>query len=213
MKVVAVISQKGGAGKSTISLHLAAESAARGRRALLLDLDPQGNLMGWAVRRGELPPDVDATHQSKLASTIAEARAQGYDLVVLDTAPAADRTSMLAAEAADLILIPCRPAQFDLDAVKATISAAMVTRRPAMVVLNAAPIRSRVVSEAAEAVTRAGVGVCPVIIHQRVALQHCLIDGRTAGEYEPGGAAAGEIACLYDAMMSRLHPAPARKAA
>src|SRR5271167_2426167 len=105
MKTLAVMSQKGGSGKSTLALHLAAEAAARGRKVLLLDLDPQGNLVGWAQRRGdELPPDVDAIHASKLLVQIAEAEAEGYELLVLDTAPSADRASVLAAEAADLIL-------------------------------------------------------------------------------------------------------------
>ena len=53
MKTLAVMSQKGGSGKSTLALHLAAEAATRGRKVLLLDLDPQGNLVGWAQRRGD----------------------------------------------------------------------------------------------------------------------------------------------------------------
>jgi cellulose biosynthesis protein BcsQ len=61
MKTVAVISQKGGSGKSTLSIHLATEPARAGGKALLIDLDPQGNAVRWAGRRGEeLPPDVSA---------------------------------------------------------------------------------------------------------------------------------------------------------
>lgn len=47
MMTVALVSQKGGAGKSTLALHLTAEAATRGRRALLIDLDPQGNIAKW----------------------------------------------------------------------------------------------------------------------------------------------------------------------
>ena len=202
---VAVVSQKGGAGKSTVALHLAAEGAARGQKVLLLDLDPQGNLMGWAQRRGDdLPPDVDAIHASKLLGQIAEAEGEGYDLLMLDTAPTADRASVLAAEAADLILIPCRPAQFDLDAIKATLATARATRRRHMVVVNAAPVRSRVVEETVALVRKEGADVSRAIIHHRVAFQHCLTDGMTAAEFEPGGAAAREIAALYDDMMKCL---------
>jgi chromosome partitioning protein len=202
---IAVVSQKGGAGKSTLALHLASEGATRGRKALLLDLDPQGNLVGWAQRRGdELPPDVDAIHASKLLVQIVEAEAEGYDLLVLDTAPSADRASVLAAEAADLILIPCRPAQFDLDAIKATLATARATKRQHMVVLNAAPVRSRVVDEALALMKQEGADVSRVIVHHRVAFQHCLTDGATAAEFEPGGAAAKEIAGLYDDMLKCL---------
>lgn len=106
MKTLAVMSQKGGSGKSTLALHLAAEAATRGSKVLLLDLDPQGNLVGWAQRRGdELPPDVDAIHVAKLKAELTTAKAEGIDLVVLDTAPNADRPSVQAAEAADLILV------------------------------------------------------------------------------------------------------------
>jgi chromosome partitioning protein len=205
MKVLAVMNQKGGSGKSTLALHLATEAVAHGQKVLLLDLDPQGNLLGWADRRGDNPPDVDATHPTKIARQIAAAKAEGYNLVVLDTAPSADRTSALAAEAADLILSPTRAAQFDLDAIRATISAAAVIKRQMVVVINAAPIRSKVVDEAIAVVTKAGATVSSAIVHQRVAFQHCLTDGRTAAEYEPGGAAAEEITALYDDMVARMN--------
>jgi chromosome partitioning protein len=206
MKTLAVMSQKGGSGKSTIALHLAAEAAVRGQKVLLLDLDPQGNLVGWAQRRGdELPPDVDAIHVAKLKAELAMAKSEGINLVVLDTAPNADRPSVQAAEAADLILVPCRPAQFDLDAIRATLATVRLSRRPHRVVLNAAPIRSRVVDEAVAVIKREGGQVSPVIIRQRVAFQHCLTDGRTAAEFEPGGAAAHEMTDLYDDMMKCLH--------
>jgi chromosome partitioning protein len=205
MKTLAVMSQKGGSGKSTLALHLAAEAAARGRKVLLLDLDPQGNLVGWAQRRGDLPPDVDAIHVAKLKAELAAAKAEGVDLVLLDTAPNADRPSVQAAEAADLILVPCRPAQFDLDAIRATLATVRLTRRPHRVVVNAAPIRSRVVDEAVAVIRREGGEVSSVIVRQRVAFQHCLTDGRTAAEFEPGGLAAQEIADLHDDMMKCLH--------
>src|ERR1700722_143447 len=205
MKTLAVMSQKGGSGKSTLALHLAAEAAARGRKVLLLDLDPQGNLVGWAQRRGDLPPDVDAIHVAKLKAELAAAKDEGVDLVLLDTAPNADRPSVQAAEAADLILVPCRPAQFDLDAIRATLATVRLTRRPHRVVLNAAPIRSRVVDEAIAVIRREGGQVSPVIVRQRVAFQHCLTDGRTAAEFEPGGAAAQEITQLLADLKASKH--------
>ncbi|MCW3477386.1 ParA family protein [Limobrevibacterium gyesilva] len=205
MLTVAVVSQKGGAGKSTLALHLAAEGAARGVQTLLIDLDPQGNLAGWGTRRGDLPPDVTAEHPANLDQTLAGAQEDGYGLVVLDTAPHADRASLRAAKAADLILVPCRPATFDLEAIRATLDVCELVKRPGIVILNAAPIRSRVVDEARAAVTGQGGTVMQIVIRQRVAFQHCLIDGRVASEFEPGGAAAAEITALYDDVMTRLH--------
>ena len=124
--------------------------------------------------------------------------------MVIDTAPHADRGALLAARAADLVLVPCRPAVFDLGAIEGTLDVCKLAKRAAVVVLNAAPVRSRVVEEAGEAIRTAGATISPVIIRQRVAFQHCLNDGRTAGEFEPGGVAADEIASLLEDMNTRM---------
>ncbi len=195
MKTVALISQKGGAGKTTLAVHLAAAAAERGR-VLLMDIDPQGSAMEWANRRGDKTPDVTAAHPATIGKEIERAKAEGYDLVILDTAPHADHVALQAARAADMVVVPCRPATFDIAAISATLDLCKLANKHSVVVLNAAPIRSKVVDEAADAVRERGGIVSPVVIRQRVAFQHCLIDGRTAAEFEPDGAAASEIAEL-----------------
>lgn len=204
MLTISFISQKGGAGKSTLAIHIAAEAANRGQRTLLVDLDPQGNASQWGDRRGNLPPDVAAENPVKLEVVLSAAEADGYDLVVVDTAPHADQTAIRAARASNLVMIPCRPTTFDLEAIATTLDICALAKANALVILNAAPIRSRVVGEAVMAITghKGVVGAVPV--RQRVAYQHCMIDGRTAGEYEPGGAAADEISALYDDMLTHL---------
>ena len=205
MHRVSLISQKGGAGKSTLAIHLAAEAAARGKRALLIDLDPQGNALRWAARRGDLPPDVAAESVAALEGVQRDAEREGYDLLVLDTAPNADTTALRAAQMAELVLIPCRPSQFDLEAIRATLDLCALAHRQSRVVLNAAPVRSRVVEEAGEAVRARRAAISPVIIRERVALRHCMIGGQVARETEPDGLAAQEIAALYDDMMQCLN--------
>lgn len=74
-----------------------------------------------------------------------------------------------------------------------------------MVIINAAPIRSKVTTEAEDAVSEKGGKVCPIVVHQRVAFQHCMIDGRTAAEFEPDGAAADEIARLLAILEPSKH--------
>jgi len=196
MRVLVIASQKGGVGKSTLAVHLATEAVAQKKRALILDLDPQGSAMEWADRRGDLPPDVSGANPASVAKEIERARAEGYNLVVIDTAPHADHAALQAARVADLVAIPCRPSTFDIAAISATLDLCRLANKPAVVVLNAAPIRSRVTAEAEEAINEKGGKVSPVIIRQRVAFQHCMIDGRTAAEYEPSGAAADEITRL-----------------
>jgi chromosome partitioning protein len=206
MQTIALLSQKGGAGKTTIALHLAVEAATRGLRTLLIDLDPQASAAAWADRRKGQAVDVDvATEQpGRLDAGLTAADRAGYDLVVLDTAPHADQAALRAARAANLVLVPCRPSILDLDAIRATLELCEIAKRPAVVVLNAAPIRSRVVDEARDAIVKRGGQVAEAIVRERVAFRHALIDGRVAGEYEPYGAAAREISDLVDTL-ARTH--------
>src|SRR5947209_1157374 len=173
MYVLGIVSQKGGVGKSTIAVHLAAEAHAQGQRVLLLDLDPQGSAIEWANRRGDLPPDVSGANPASIGKEIERARRESYDLVVVDTAPHADHAALQAARAADLVAIPCRPSTFDIAAISATLDLCKLANRRAVVVLNAAPIRSRVTIEAEEAIAEKGGKVSPVIIRQRVSFPHC----------------------------------------
>jgi chromosome partitioning protein len=205
MHVIAIVSQKGGVGKSTLAVHLATEANAQGQRVLLLDLDPQGSAMEWASRRGDRPPDVSGANPASIGKEIERAKGEGYDLVVVDTAPHADHAALQAARSADLVAIPCRPSTFDIAAISATLDLCKLANKQAVVVLNAAPIRSRVATEAEEAITEKGGKVSSVIIRQRVAFQHCMIDGRTAAEYEPDGAAAREISRLLATLKPSKH--------
>lgn len=197
MKTIAVISQKGGSGKSTISVHLAVAAVQRGLRAAVVDLDPQVTARKWGDKREAEEPEVIGDHAERLPQLVEAAQANGADLLVIDTAPNADRASLAAARAADLVLIPCRPASFDLDAIEATMDLADIAKRPAWVVLNAAPVRSAIVEEARRGLEAQGRRVAPQVVHARVAFSHGVIDGRTAQELEPDGKAAEEVAALF----------------
>jgi chromosome partitioning protein len=140
---------------------------------------------------------------------------EGFDLVVIDTGPAADAAARRSVELADLVLIPCRPSAFDLKAIRTTLDLVEATRTPAYVVLNAAPIRSRAVDEARDVVTGLEGRVAPVVICQRAAYGHSVIEGRTAQEFEPDGKVAGEVEALWQWVKSELKipPKQAQKAA
>jgi chromosome partitioning protein len=198
MQTLALVCQKGGAGKTTIAVHLAVEAATAGLRSLLLDLDPQASAARWADRRKDgVAVDVAVEAASRLDAALLQAEREGYDLVVIDTAPHADQAALRAARVADLVLVPVRCSILDLDAVGASLDLCSLARRPSVVVLNAAPIRSRVVQEAAETVVRLGGELSAAIIRERVALRHALVDGRVAREFEPSGPAATEMSALF----------------
>src|SRR5579883_2496149 len=122
MKTIAIISQKGGAGKTTVAVHLAVAAQQRGLNTALFDLDPQASAATWSDKRTQLGPTVVSAQAARLASLLQQAAAQSADLVIIDSAPNADAASLAAARAADLILIPCRPAAFDLNAIGTTLN-------------------------------------------------------------------------------------------
>lgn len=198
MKIIAIISQKGGAGKTTLAVHLAAAAVAAGHVSAIIDLDPQATAASWGDRRQADEPEVVSGQAVRLPALMKTARDNGAEFLVLDTAPNADQTASLAARNADLVLIPCRAATFDLEAIETTLLLAKAAAKPAYVVLNAVPPRSGIGKEATAGLTNRGARVAPRQITQRAAFTHSVIDGRTAQEFEPGGKAAGEMRELYE---------------
>jgi chromosome partitioning protein len=196
MKTVAIISQKGGAGKTTIAVHLAVEAQRQGFSVAVFDLDPQASASSWSDKRKSDMPAVVSAQAARLPSLLEQARNQKADLVIIDSAPNADAASLAAARAADLILIPCRPAAFDLEAIGTTLSLAAVAGKPAWVLLNAVPPQGKLGEEARAILTASKVQVVDTLLHHWVAFSHSVNDGRTAVEYDPKSKAALEIATL-----------------
>ena len=169
MKTLAIIAQKGGSGKTTVAVHMAVCAARRKLKTAIIDIDPQRSAFQWNESR----PDgrkLDAVKGDarQLSSLLAKAQAGGIDLVIIDTAPHSDSAAAIAAQLADFVLIPCRPARFDLDAVASTVDIAKAAKTPAAVVINAAP-RGRLAEEARAALQRQGVTVIETVLHQRAA--------------------------------------------
>lgn len=199
MTVIAVISQKGGAGKTTLALHLAAAAEDAGRTALVVDLDPQATASQWAAWRDDRAPVVIDSAPPRLAAKIEAARAQGADFIVVDTPPHADSAASAAVALADLVLVPCRPSAFDLAAIRTTGELVNVRGRTGYVVFTAgAPNAPRMYAEASELVEGFnGLEVCPHRVHDRAAYRHAATGGQTVMESDPYGKAAKEIRAVY----------------
>lgn len=197
MKVITILSQKGGAGKTTLALHLAVAAEQDGRQTAVIDLDPQASAASWGDGREAETPVVVSAQASRLPQVIEAAEKAGAALAIIDTAPHSENSALIAARAADLILIPCRPAILDLRAIGSTIDLAKLAGKPAVVVLNTVPPRGSLVHEAIQAVDGYGVEVAPVHLGYRAAFQHSLTSGLTTQEYEPNGKAAEEVMQLY----------------
>ena len=197
MLTIAIISQKGGAGKTTIGLNLAARAEALGRSAVVVDLDPQASATWWSDQRAADAPVVVSAQAARLGEILGAAANHGAGLAVVDTPPHSDSSALAAARAAALVVIPCRPAVFDLRAVVSSADISELARTRAVAVLNAVPSRGPLADQAEEAIKGYGLPVAPVRIGHRVAFVHSATAGQAAGEYEPGGQASLEIEALY----------------
>lgn len=198
MQAIALISQKGGVGKTTVAIHLATSFAAAGYNTLLLDLDPQASAAGWKDAREDETPPVMTIPASRLPRVAEEVRGVGTDILILDTAPHSEGTALDAARIANLILVPCQPSIMDLRAMRTTTNLLHHIRKPTYAVLNGVAAQGNVADEAVAAISEEfGLAVCPHRLGDRVAFNRCLITGQTAPEYEPTGKAAAEALALY----------------
>jgi chromosome partitioning protein len=208
MKALSLLSQKGGSGKSTLAVHLAVVAQASGRRVVIVDLDPQRSAAGWWDRRAAETPELVEGHASNLRTVLAAAKADGVGLCVIDTRPSAGFDIEVAAAVSDLVLIPTRPAVFDLTAIGATIDI-VKAKVAAAVVLNGVPAgrgagEASVTVDARRALAAYDVTIAPVAIGLRAALAHALIDGSAVNEFEPDGKAALEITRLWKLVEGKL---------
>ncbi len=178
MKIIAVISQKGGAGKTTLAVNLAVAAELQDVPTVLIDLDPQSSAKTWHdLRASKEAPFVVSSQASRLEEVIGAARTNGAELVIIDTAPHSESAALAAARAADLVLIPCRPAILDLKAIGSSGDLVALAKKEAVVVLNAVPHQGKLAEEAEEAVRSYGLSVGPGKAH--AAGRVCaLADGR-----------------------------------
>ena len=198
MRTVAVISQKGGAGKTTLALHIAVAAEQAGYSTVLLDMDPQGTAEAWSEWRKEAPPVVIPAKTATLTRTLEKAAAHGGDLVIIDTPPLAEAEARAAAKIADLVLVPCRPNAFDIHSIRTTTDLTHFAAKPAFAVFNAGPVAAaRLYAETAELVTEIGLRVVPARLSERAAFRHATGSGQVAQEIEPEGKAAAEITTLW----------------
>jgi chromosome partitioning protein len=198
MHTIALICQKGGAGKTTMAIHLAVEGQRRGLKTLLIDIDPQASAAKIMDRRGNEPPDVTTEAAARLERAIKAAESQEYELVIVDTAPQADRAAAQAAKVANLVVAPLQPSIVDLDAVDATIDVCKLAGAPILFVLNRVPPQGREIAGTESAIKKRGMNVAPARWGERKAFKYPFMRGLVAQEVEPNSQAAVEVAALYD---------------
>jgi chromosome partitioning protein len=204
MLVIALASQKGGSGKTTLSGHLAVEAEKAGAGPVaLVDTDPQGSLAAWWNVRTEKTPAFAKVGVFDLHTALKQLENSGIKLVVIDTPPAITDAISHVISLADLVLVPCRPSPHDLRSVGATADLADRHRKALIFIVNAATPRARITGEAAVALSQHGT-VAPITIHHRVDFAASMVDGRTVGEVIPDSPSAKEVSELWVYIQDRL---------
>jgi chromosome partitioning protein len=199
MKIVALVGQKGGCGKTTTALGLASVAATQGLTVAVIDLDPQATAASWKDRRAsDNPAVISATN--RLRPALDAARSGDAELVVIDTAGKSDMQAIDAARAADLVVMPVRPQIFDLETLEANANVLLAAGSPRAVVLLTCvhPQATRASDEIrALIVARYGLDVLPFHLAQRAIYADAPAQGLSPIEIEPDGKAAAELRQLY----------------
>ncbi len=199
MKTISFISQKGGTGKTTLALNIAAEGIRQGYKVVVLDLDPQPSAVAWSELRqeGTELPVLD-TKASRLSAAAEVARAQGIDILILDTGGRTDEGAFAAAKVSDLVVVPLQPSAIDLKSMNATRE--LIERAgnpPALVVLTRVKPFGTRHDETRAWLETEGYVVTPTLIGDRVTFQDAYAGGMSAPEFDPTGRAAAEVRDLY----------------
>ena len=198
MKVIAVLNQKGGSGKTTIATHLARAFQMRGKRVLLVDSDPQGSARDWSAANENQPLVTIGMDRPTLDRDLRALSAQ-CDIAVIDGAPQAHELAISALKAADLVLIPVQPSPYDIWAAADLVELVKARQSITDGKLKAAFIVSRAIkgtkigNEIIEALDGYDLPILSTKIFQRVLYPTSAAKGGTVLDDEPDGDAAREI--------------------
>jgi chromosome partitioning protein len=211
MRTIALVTYKGGPGKTTLAASLAVAAAGTGEIVVALDFDRQGSLTNWARRRPRNASHRIAIERFEMArlewlgSTLRRLDDAGFTLAIFDM-PGVDSDHVrIVAGASDLCLLPARPTVLDIEATVDTFLAARLRSHNAAFILNQCPAtpRSARALDAAQKLSRLGVLAEPMLT-TRIDYQDAIAAGLGVTEYAERGRAACEIMALWSWIESRL---------
>lgn len=207
MKTIVVANQKGGSGKSTVTVHLATAAERAGDGPVVLsDADPQGTTVDWFNQRrraGLETPRYAPLNLSSLPDKVQTLREAGARYLFIDTAPSISSVNAELFNIADLILIPLNPTPADLRALMKGLTLIKQSRKPFQFVLARVRPNLRNNDGTAQALEALGL-VLPIRMHERVIYAESFAHGKTAFEIDPAGIATSELTCLWEELKARI---------
>ena len=184
-KVITIAQQKGGAGKTTVAVHIAVALSQKGNRVAIVDIDPQGSTSYWhkvrESRLGEGYTGLTFVSVSgwRVGSEISRLRKQ-CDYIVIDSPPHTETEARTAIRGADLVVVPVQPSPTDLWATQATLNLAKAEKIPVKVVFNRVPSNSRLAQTIADELPE----LIDESLGNRVLFASSIMEGRTATEVQ-----------------------------
>lgn len=198
MLVFSVLARKGGVGKSLIVRSLAVQALHDGRKAAILDADPQETVVSWSKRREPTAPFVIGLGSRPMRDALGEIEGRGGDIVFIDTPPHAQPIINIAAQVADACLLVTGPYPEDLEQVGAVASIVSGLSKPAGIILNKSPPKTHALTLARAALTTFKIPTCPTSITQLVGHPYASAEGLAIQEREPDSKGAREIAAVWE---------------
>jgi chromosome partitioning protein len=203
MHIIVVASQKGGAGKTTLTRSLAVAAQQTAGMTAILDTDPQGTLTGWWNRRESQTPVLVKIDQVDMESGIQQLEAAGIEYLFIDTPPSVHPELSQILAKATLAVVPVRPSPDDLDAVGATLSLVEEAGCPFVFVLTQAKPRTRLQMQTVLELAKHG-KLAPTVIHDRTDFPTAAITGKTVTEVEQEGPSANEVREVLTYVLTQL---------
>lgn len=202
MKIISMVSQKGGVGKSTLSVNIATYfDKFLNKKSILIDIDPQASSSSWYDLRDDETPIVISCQPQRLNAVIHTASQSQVDLIIIDTPGKIEGSSLKASKLSDYCVIPVKSAFFDLKAAEETLDICKLAKKDPYVVLNELPPTHSSKTETLDALNNMEAKVFHSSIGDRVVFKHSIANGLSVNEYDSQSKAAHEVSRLCHEML------------